>query len=272
VDIIIENVEKLGYEQISSEPIREAAAGLDAAKAACLSARRDLVELEQTREAAEWRDAEAADKARAEGKAEPKRSHVAAHDRKTDEARHEHKVATLAEARALDALQSALDEHGQTWVESIDAELAKLDDAWTEQVRELVALHAKRSAVIATKSKVCGPTGRSGALRFVPSAIQGLDWASGTNDRQTGYVEAGSVFSALSELGLAAPVVEKEPQQHRPPLSRSPLLDHGDVQREHAERREFAERTSSPERVAERQKRSEQLRAQNAAAEQAEVG
>lgn len=272
MDIAVENLPP--YEAISCIPIREAATGLDAAKAVCLSARRDLIELEQTREAAEWRDAEAADKVRAEGKAEPKRSHVAAHDKKLDEARHERKVATLAEARALDALQAALDEHGQAWVESIDAELANLDDGWTEQIGKLIALHEKRSAVIVTRSKVCRPSVRAGAVGFKPSEIKGLEWASGVSDRQTGYVEPASVFGALNELGMPAPVVEREPQQHRPPVmpNNGPTRGLPAVEAEITERREFAERARDPERIAERRQRAERLRAENEAARAAEVG
>src|SRR4051794_751405 len=98
------------YTEIDNGPIREAAAAWDAANATLESSRKDVIELEQTREAAEWRDAEAADRARAEGKAEPKRSHVAAHDKKLDDARHGLKVETLAEDRAFNALQGAVDE------------------------------------------------------------------------------------------------------------------------------------------------------------------
>ena len=70
------------YESISSSPICEAAAQHDATRAAIDQARKDVTEWEQTREAAEWRGADAAEKARAEGRTEPKRSNVVEHDRK----------------------------------------------------------------------------------------------------------------------------------------------------------------------------------------------
>ena len=93
MSIAVENLPS--YEQISSKPIRDSAAALDMARATQQERRRDLIELEQTREQAEWRDAAAAEKALAERKPAPKRTYVAAHDRKTDDARHQVKVAQL---------------------------------------------------------------------------------------------------------------------------------------------------------------------------------
>jgi chromosome segregation ATPase len=115
------------YVEIDHATIRDAAAAWDAAKAALESARKDLTELEQTREAAEWADAEAAEAARAEGKPEPKRSHVAAHDKKLDVARHEWKVAQLAEERTFDALQAALDEHAGEWSQTVEHDVQTLE-------------------------------------------------------------------------------------------------------------------------------------------------
>ncbi|HEX4838344.1 MAG TPA: hypothetical protein VFV03_07475 [Solirubrobacteraceae bacterium] len=272
MDIAIENLP--AYEQISSEPIREAAAQFSAARASLHESKRSLIDAEQTLPCSQWKDAELSEAARNAGKPEPKRVHTQQHERRIADLGHEQRVCELAERRAEQSLVDALDEHGQMWVESIDAELANLDDAWTEQVRELIALHEKRSAVIATRSKVCGPSGRAGALGFKPSEIKGLDWATGTNDRQTGYVDAGSVFGALSDLGMPEPVAEKESQQHRPPTMPNvgPNRGRRDVENEIAERREFAERASSPERVEARQRRSELLRQQNEAARTAEVG
>jgi len=83
------------YTEINHPVIREAAAAWDGARATLESARREVVELEQTAEQAQWADAEAAEQARAEGKAEPKRTHIAAHEKKLDAARHEAKVAEL---------------------------------------------------------------------------------------------------------------------------------------------------------------------------------
>ncbi len=51
-------------------------------------------------------DAEAVEKARAEGGPEPKRSHVAEHDKKLDQARHDYRVATPTETRTFYALRS----------------------------------------------------------------------------------------------------------------------------------------------------------------------
>jgi hypothetical protein len=272
MDIAIENLPP--YEAISCTPICEATAGLDAAKAACLSARRDLIELEQTKEAAEWRDAEAADKARAEGKAEPKRSHVAVHDRKTDEARHEHKVATLAETRARDALQVALDEHGQTWVEEVTGSVEALRIEWQNAIEGLLALHGRFGAELSVARAVVGNKPGVAALGFKPSQIRDIDFAVGTNNRvNTGWIATGEVLAGLADLGTPQP----EPEPFQPtPLPRghgsSLLRGQAGVEDEIAERREFAERARDPERVAERRQLAERLRAENEAARAAEVG
>ncbi len=236
------------YVEIDNGPIREAAAAWDAAKAALESARKDLTELELTREQSEWADAEAAENARAEGKAEPKRTHVAAHDRKTDEARHEFKVAQLAETRTFDALQAALDEGQNEWAESIERDVQTLDDEWTAALNTLIALHAQRSRVLAIRAQVVGEGRRAvSALGFKPSQIRDLDFATGTNDRQmTGYVAVGDVFGRLADLGMLEPPAP-EPVQHPPlrPNVSNPLRGQGPVEAEIAERRRWAEMTAA---------------------------
>jgi hypothetical protein len=235
------------YTEIDHKEIREAAAAWDAAKTTLESARKDLTELEQTREAAEWRDAETAEKARAEGKAEPKRTHVAAHDRKTDEARHEFKVAQLAETRTFDELQAALDEHQIEWAQSIERDVQTLDDEWTAALNALITLHAQRSRVLAIRAQVVGEGRRAAsALGFKPSQIRDLDFATGTNDRQmTGYVAVGDVFGRLADLGMPEPPAP-EPVQHPPlrPNTSNLLRGQAGVEDEIAERRRFAELTA----------------------------
>jgi hypothetical protein len=205
------------YVEIDQGVIRDAAAAWDAAKAALDSGRKDLTELEQTREAAEWRDAEAAEAARAEAKPEPKRSHVAAHDKKLDVARHEWKVAQLAEERTFDALQAALDEHHAEWAETVEHDVQSLDDDWSAAVNALVELHATRSRALAIRAMVIGEQRGAAALGFKPSQIRGIDFASHTG-RQTGYVAAGDVLGALADLGMPEPP-KPEPVQHAAPTS-----------------------------------------------------
>ena len=68
----------------SHSALRERATAVEKATADLNERHRDVVELEQTRPSAEWADAEAAEKARALGKTEPKRTHTAQHDRKLE--------------------------------------------------------------------------------------------------------------------------------------------------------------------------------------------
>jgi hypothetical protein len=252
--IAIENLP--AYEQISSEPIRESAARFDAARSAREQARKDLIELEQTREAAEWADAEAAEKARAEGKAEPKRSHVAVHDKKTDEVRHELKVATLAETRARDVLQAAIGEHGGAWAGEVGESVEALSAEWADTVEGLIALHGRLTAALSVARVVgIGTVPRIRALPFRRRQIENAEFASPQQDVPA-YVPTGDVLAALASVIEPEPDVEKTPVQHPPRRGEGSnlLRGRGDVENEIAERRAFDEHARSPEGMAERER------------------
>jgi hypothetical protein len=205
------------YTEIDHPLIRQAAAEWDGARTTLESSRREVVELEQTREAAEWKDAEAAEQARAEGKAEPKRTHIAAHEKKLDQARHEAKVAELAEDRAFTTLQSALDEHTAAWAQSIEVDVQELNEEWQAALAALSALHARRSRALSIRSMVVGPTPGAGAVPFTPAQLLNVELASG-QARETAYVHTGDVLASLAALGTPEPLAEPSPQQHRPPM------------------------------------------------------
>jgi hypothetical protein len=209
------------YTEIDHPAIREAAAAWDGARATLESARRDVVELEQTREQAEWKDAEAAERARAEGKAEPKRTHVAAHEKKLDAARHEAKIAELAEDRAFNVLQDALDEHSGQWAETIEQETHRLADEWAEVIATVTAVHERRSRLLAIRSMVVGETPGAGVVGFTPSQLLNVEFASGA--RETAFVQTGDVLAALAALGASEQREDTPRQQHRPPMGRDPL-------------------------------------------------
>jgi hypothetical protein len=264
VSIAIENLPH--YEAISCTPISEAAAGLDAAKAACLSAQRDLTELEQTREQAEWADAEAAENARAEGKAEPKRSHIAEHDKKLDVARHEHKVAELAQTRACGALEAALAEHGEAWAYALTTSIEAMKTQWERGVGELIGVHGQLGAAVKVARAVgIGELPSVGVLPFARKQIKNVEFASGQRPAPA-YVSLGDVLAALASVTEPEPDIDPSPVKH-PPLveGRGSALLRGQtgVESEIAERSAFAEQSRDPERVAERRRRSGQLREQN---------
>ena len=210
------------YTEIDHPVIREAAAAWDGARSTLDSARREVVELEQTREAAEWKDAEAAEQARAEGKAEPKRAHIAAHEKKLDQARHEAKIAELAEQRTLDALQAALDEHGDQWAQSIEQETQRLADEWAEAIATVTAVHAQRSRLLAIRSMVVGETPGAGVVGFDAQQLLNVELASG-QARETAFVQTADVLAGLAALGVPKSLGAETPQQHRPPMGRSAL-------------------------------------------------
>jgi hypothetical protein len=191
---------------------------LEAAKATLEGARKDLVVLEQTRDPAERRDAEAAQEARAAGKPEPKRSQVAAHDKKLDEARHWLKVETLSETQVFNSLQDALDEHADEWAESIERDVEALNEEWAVAINTLVEIHARRSRAIAIRAMVVGGDQRGvGALGFQSGQIRGIDFAQGAG---AGYVPAGAEEVAtvgISDGCLVCAEVAGGRDDHRQP-------------------------------------------------------
>jgi len=271
MDIPVEHVEKLGYERITNKPIRDAVAHLHATNNARHEAKLDVIELEQERPQAEWQDAEQAEQARAEGKPEPKRSAVAAHDRKLDQARHEEKVAELALQRAQKALSDALAQHGDAWRDEVRDSVEALNAEWQRDVSELIALHGRLETALMVAHVVIGKQPQVGALCFPPKSIRGLDLAAPQPKGAHGVITTPDVLAALHELATPEPDVEQEPQQHRPPVmpGNSPTRGQRDVEDEIAERERFLERARDPKRVAERRQRSERLRAENEAAQTA---
>jgi hypothetical protein len=203
------------YTEIDHPLIRQAAAEWDGARTTLESSRREVVELEQTREAAEWKDAEAAEKARAEGKPDPKRTNVAAHEKKLDQARHEAKVAELAEDRAFNDLQSALDEHTAAWAESVEVDVQELNDDWQTALAALTTLHARRSRALAIRAMVIGETPGAFAVGFSAGQLLNVELASGQAGEKA-FLHTGDVLAGLAALGVAKPPAE--PQEHRPPM------------------------------------------------------
>jgi hypothetical protein len=228
------------YEWITCAPISKAAAALDAAKAALDQARKDLIDLEQTREQAEWRDAAASENARAEQKPEPKRSHVAAHDRKTDDARHQVKVAQLAAERAEREMFAAVDEHGQEWALDVQATCDALLERWTAAVAQITTLYGELAAAFSIRRAVVeGKQPHIGALEFAPSQVQNREWASGQSPSVRPVVQVGDVLAAMAEIGTMAPQSEPVVQPPLPTAGGDPrLLGTAGVQREISERRD----------------------------------
>jgi hypothetical protein len=221
------NVQLPDYTEIDHPVIRDAAAAWDGARSTLTSARQEVVELENTREQAEWADAESAEKARAEGKAEPKRTHIAAHEKKLDAARHEAKIAELAEDRAFNDLQNALDEHTGQWAETIEHETHRLADEWAEAVATVTAVHAQRSRLLAIRAMVVGETPNASAVGFDAQQIMNVELASG-QAHEKGYVQTGDILAGLAALGAPKSLGAETPQQHRPPMGRDRLA-HAEV-------------------------------------------
>ena len=265
--IAVENVQKLGYEAISHEAIRDAVAALDAARATADEAKKTHVQLEQELPNAQQQDAAADERLRAEGKPKLKgRPATQAAEKGIADAEHERRVCELAVDRARSELAAALDEHGAAWTAEVDADVQTMTVEWQNTVEGLSALHSRfvESLRIARVVGIgVGP--RIGTVPFERRAIENVEFAAG-QPKMPAYIAMGEVLAAL--IGVVEPEPpEPEPVEHPPLKGVNPLHGRRDVEREIAERREFAERASSPEgieaREEARRQRNEQFHQQN---------
>jgi hypothetical protein len=209
------------YERITCAPISEAVAALDAARAALAEAKKSLVAAQQELPQSQWADAEAAEKARAEGKPEPKtRSHTQQHERRIENLEHEQRVCQLAAERSERELLAAVDAHGQQWAEEVDATCDGLLKQWQAEVSEVSALYGQLASVLAIRRVISeGKQPRVGAVEFAPAQVQGREWAGGQGPSVRPIVQVGDILAALGEVGKIPP--EPEPVV-QPPLARKP--------------------------------------------------
>ena len=193
------------YQEISHEAIAAKAAEWDVAKTTLAESKRSLVEAQQELPQSQWKDAGAAETARAEGKPEPKtRTHTQQHEKRIADLEHEQRVSQLAEQRAFDALQAALDQHQAEWADQIERETAALDEAWRDAVGALTALYAQRRRTIAIRGQVIGD-GRRG-VQTVPLSLA---------QAQSRSIAVGDLLAALTDVGMPVPEPEPSPQQQR---------------------------------------------------------
>lgn len=244
------------YQEISHDVIAAKAAEWDAAKAALNEVKRTEVELEQTRPQAEQADAETCEQARHEGKPDPKRTHVAAHDRKLDSARHEHRVAVIAERRAFGALQSALDEHQEAWLGEAAQLVVGLDERWQEAIADVAKLAAERQRAVRVARLIGSEHPRVAAIPLSRRQLAGIELLHGSPD--TAHVAVEDLLAGLADLG-APPPEEPAREPQKPIRTQSLTESHGGQQREADERRAFNER-ATPEERARRRERLARLR------------
>lgn len=172
------------YQEISHPAIRDAAAAWSAAKANLAQARQDVLKLEETRPSTEWATAEVIEQARGAGKPDPKGSPMSEHDKKIAAAQLEEKVAILAEQRAFDGLQVALDAHLADWAADATHEIEALGEVWTAAVQTIAGLHSKLATAHRVRTIATGEIGPiTGAIRIGPRDVQGLDFAPAPEGR-----------------------------------------------------------------------------------------
>ncbi len=202
--------------EISNLPIRQATVALDAARAAELHAKRTVIHLEQTRSNAEWADAEAAEKARAEDKPEPDRTATIAHDQEQEAAAHEHKIAQLTTARAEATLQDVQREHGATYVQEAKDRLQSAESAFHASLRKLQTDYSEFASAVSH--------GKDLGLQHMGVGVINLDLLTEAESTNGGKVElprgavrdvivhVGTLLGKFSDLGKPEP----KPEAHEP--------------------------------------------------------
>jgi hypothetical protein len=234
------------YEQISHAKIAEAAAAFDAAKATRLQAKRDLVELEQTREQALWADAEADENARAEGKAAKRtHTHTQEHDKRTEAAEHEHRVAHLAVDRKRADLEAAVAEWGDEWQQECEQYVAKLDQSYDSMIPALMKLTSERLRAVRVLRQIGGSHPPVDAIWLAQRQLGGVQFASG--GPKEARVDLGDVFAELIELGHEK--APEPPREKAKPIQVRPIdigVDREVEQRKEYEARMAAEREELP--------------------------
>jgi len=202
---------KLSPEQISHDAIRSALERFSGARLELNDRKRDTVELENTRAQAEWADAEAEDAAKAAGKPAPRRTHVAAHDKKLDQAKHVEKVAAVAVERLRVELDETLQRDGEAWLAELTDLTEALREEWQARLNAVITLHGRLSAALSVLRAIEEPAPAVAAISLKPGQVNGREWASGQKPSQLAYVEASDVLAALFDLGQ--PV---DPEQANP--------------------------------------------------------
>ena len=188
-------------EHIACEPIRHGAEALDAAHAAAEQARRSVVELEQTRDQALWADAAEVEQARADGKPEPKqRRHIAKHDKLTEDAKHEQKVAQLAVERADKALREAVAEHGPRWAAEAAQAAQDARGQWESAIAELRAAYGRLSTALSIVRRTSGAAPNADVVAFEPRQVRGLEIMGGQG-KARGVISTADVLAALASIG-----------------------------------------------------------------------
>jgi hypothetical protein len=196
---------------ISNKPIRQAAEDLALARIAENEARRSLVELEQTREQALQADAEEDAAARAAtGKPKSTRTHTAAHDKATEKAAHEARVAKVALGEAEERLEDAIEAHSPAWAAEAAKDEESLHALFVATLKTLTELYGKWKAARATLKLLGDKCTGIGMVEFDLRQLNGIEIAQGARRKADIYAE--DLLDGLSRLGELKP----EPQVSAP--------------------------------------------------------
>jgi hypothetical protein len=236
------------YERISNEPIRTAAGAFDAAKAALSDAKRSTIQCQQELPQSIWLDAEVAEKARAEGKPEPKtRSHAVGHERRIANLEREQRVAQLATERCHCQLVEAIDKNGSAWEKEVEQACEALAAQWSAELTEMIALYGQLTVAFAVCSKVIpGKQPRSVVVDFEPTAVRGRDFASPQPPNARPQIRVDEILAGLSVIGTTEPDPEPVVQPPLPTGRGSALVrSQAGAEQEIEERRAFMERAAA---------------------------
>jgi hypothetical protein len=238
MDIALDNIVKLGYEQVSEPNIRQALADLDQSKVALDEAKKAHSQAELELPASEWEDAKIEADARAADQPAPKsRTHTAKRERLIRDLAHELKVAVLTADRAQARLTSIVNEAGPAWAAEVKKALGAMRQQWNRDLQELIALHARMGAANTVARAIGLATGTVQVADVNRGLLKGVELASGSPE--TAHVPVPDLLAILSDLGAPEPEPTRVVQ---PPLSRQPSANESmaGVEAEIREREVFA--------------------------------
>jgi hypothetical protein len=186
---------------IECEPIRSAMENYAEARDAALAAKRQLIELERGRAAAERQDAQIVADALERVGRPPQPSGLAEHDAKTAAARLKPQACAIREQRALAEFEQSMEVNGAEWRSQLASARPSLLAEKDERIDELVVTLAQLRTLLAIQGLVHGQLYNEAKYRLAVPAPPNGDYDT---------IQADWLLAALHEIAQP-PALEQQP-------------------------------------------------------------
>ncbi len=185
------------YQEITHEAIAAKGAGYDAAKTALAESKRSLVEAQQELPQSQWKDAEAAETARAEGKPELKtRTHTQQHEKRIADLEHEQRVSSSQSSARLMPTSRA---------RSAPVRVGRADRARDCRTGRGVERCSRRADLALRAAQTDNRDPRAGDRRRPPRRA---DRSLSLAQAQSRSIAVGDLLAALTDVGMPEPELE----------------------------------------------------------------